>query len=1215
MKLHTLEVEDFRGIRRATVTFGPGLTVLHGPNELGKSTLVEAIHAALFTPSTSTVGNEHVQWGSNRPASVALTFEHQDRLWRVTKRFGPKQSAKLEKSESVERPHFHEELTGKGVDGRIRDLLAWGIAPPGGKGAPKTPNSFLLTALVGRQGEVQRVFEASLDADSDDAGRSLVNQSLGALDKDPLVATLIEKLTARVDVFFTSTGRLSGSAESPLVQLQNYLRTQQALLDALEADAAKGERIQADVVRLQDARERLVDDLREAKAASAAAEARRVQAEQRAVLQRTVNDLRERLASADALRAQVADLEAQLAACDAALTTLRAEERAAAEQVEQTRLQVQSAAEAVARAQEALQQSATVQQSAADKRRVERELAKVAVEARLADVGLAEAAAAEAQQQVAALAEAVQQRDARALDETRAERTLERATLQRKLAELVARQRDVDAAAAALAEAMGLEEAAQARLQAATQALRDAEAHRATVDAQPASDAMRAAQNELTLLAAAEAQVAIDAVRAEVQALEALDAQAHDTRAAAKARRDEAAALEARVARRTLPTPEQMASWRALEAEVQADSLVGVDLEVRTTSVLPAALAFVGAFVVSVAGAMFGVSQPLPVALGVGLVLGALAGLGVWASQRGRSSEQATATEQRARRRDRFAQEVQPSLRAAGLVTLADYESAVESVAQQKRDAERARAEAAVLDDEAVVIERQAAGLESRRAEVDRLERAKPVADGAAVAAVLASHGPSVESLRRRGSAVQVAIEAERQRLRGEADAVVQRAEAARVEAQAAHDACAKQVAAAEATLKLTRQHFDEAEVARVESRLADLGPATDPDVSVDAATTALDDARRAHTAAATQVQGLEASVAQAQERASARASALGDAVDAVRAKAEQDLAAITAELNVAQPRSLFDEAAMATTALDEATARHGALETQRAAAQAAHAAAVERVKAKEQERSAAETSIASVRGQLSGFDVAALSARLDAALNDPAYVAATDDDQPDADAAAARVTAVQTALEQCNSDLSHAKGQLELTAGHVGSERLAQQQEAVALADAEVKACERTERGALRLLRDLEKAESERATHLGRVLADPVSQAFKALTGERYGRVSLGPDLKTESIEARGETRSIERMSLGAREQLATLMRLAIAGYLRTALVLDDQLVHSDSGRLAWFNDKLRESVREHAHQVIVFTCRRADYLRAESESGVTEVDLTTVVSYPPPP
>ena len=368
-------------------------------------------------------------------------------------------------------------------------------------------------------------------------------------------------------------------------------------------------------------------------------------------------------------------------------------------------------------------------------------------------------------------------------------------------------------------------------------------------------------------------------------------------------------------------------------------------------------------------------------------------------------------------------------------------------------------------------------------------------------------------------------------------------------------------------------------------------------------------------TAAATQVQGLEASVAQAQERASARASALGDAVDAVRAKAEQDLAAITAELNVAQPRSLFDEAAMATTALDEATARHGALETQRAAAQAAHAAAVERVKTKEQERSAAETSIASVRGQLSGFDVAALSARLDAALNDPAYVAATDDDQPDADAAAARVTAVQTALEQCNSDLSHAKGQLELTAGHVGSERLAQQQEAVALADAEVKACERTERGALRLLRDLEKAESERATHLGRVLADPVSQAFKALTGERYGRVSLGPDLKTESIEARGETRSIERMSLGAREQLATLMRLAIAGYLRTALVLDDQLVHSDSGRLAWFNDKLRESVREHAHQVIVFTCRRADYLRAESESGVTEVDLTTVVSYPPPP
>ena len=96
MRLACLEVQDFRGIRAATIAFGPGLNVLHGPNELGKSTLVEAIHAALFLQSTSQAGNEHVTWGGSSPACVTLTFEHGGKLWRVSKRFGKKGYAKLE---------------------------------------------------------------------------------------------------------------------------------------------------------------------------------------------------------------------------------------------------------------------------------------------------------------------------------------------------------------------------------------------------------------------------------------------------------------------------------------------------------------------------------------------------------------------------------------------------------------------------------------------------------------------------------------------------------------------------------------------------------------------------------------------------------------------------------------------------------------------------------------------------------------------------------------------------------------------------------------------------------------------------------------------------------------------------------------------------------------------------------------------------------------
>ena len=54
MRLRRLEVQDFRGIRAATIVFGPGLTVLHGPNRLGKSTLVEAIQASSSRSMPST---------------------------------------------------------------------------------------------------------------------------------------------------------------------------------------------------------------------------------------------------------------------------------------------------------------------------------------------------------------------------------------------------------------------------------------------------------------------------------------------------------------------------------------------------------------------------------------------------------------------------------------------------------------------------------------------------------------------------------------------------------------------------------------------------------------------------------------------------------------------------------------------------------------------------------------------------------------------------------------------------------------------------------------------------------------------------------------------------------------------------------------------------------------------------------------------------------
>ena len=50
MRIHSLTIENFRGIERLTLEELPetGVIVIHGDNEQGKSTILDALHAALY---------------------------------------------------------------------------------------------------------------------------------------------------------------------------------------------------------------------------------------------------------------------------------------------------------------------------------------------------------------------------------------------------------------------------------------------------------------------------------------------------------------------------------------------------------------------------------------------------------------------------------------------------------------------------------------------------------------------------------------------------------------------------------------------------------------------------------------------------------------------------------------------------------------------------------------------------------------------------------------------------------------------------------------------------------------------------------------------------------------------------------------------------------------------------------------------------------------
>src|SRR5689334_21801756 len=157
MKLHRLRVANFAGVREADIEFGHGLNVLYGPNDLGKSTLVDAIRLALLLPQTSSQVEEYVPWTGGRDPAVDITFETEpQRIWRVKKEFRKGGMALLQESKNG--VDFDDVERARRVDGKLRDILRWGIQEPGGSGGNKAlPTSFLATALLSTQADVTAI--------------------------------------------------------------------------------------------------------------------------------------------------------------------------------------------------------------------------------------------------------------------------------------------------------------------------------------------------------------------------------------------------------------------------------------------------------------------------------------------------------------------------------------------------------------------------------------------------------------------------------------------------------------------------------------------------------------------------------------------------------------------------------------------------------------------------------------------------------------------------------------------------------------------------------------------------------------------------------------------------------------------------------------------------------------------------------------------------
>ena len=1370
MRLLTLEVEHFRAIQSARLVFGPGLNVVHGPNDRGKSTLTEAVRAALLVAPGSAEARTFVPWHSaaGQFPRVSITFECQGATWKLEKVFAPGSRAKASLDKSTDGgTRYQPHAQGRDVEGKLRDLLQWGLAAPGGRGATHRSETFLTTALLGKQGEVSAIFEASLKGDQDDSGRTLVTRALDALGQDPLVTKLLERLKDRTGEVYTAKGRHSRKLDSPLVRAQSELREREARVRALEEAARQGKEIEQEVVQLLRARERALELRDQARAHLGQLRSYQASAVRREQLDREVTQCGrefERLTNAvsaiDAARREWEAVQAELALVEdeqmqAANAAKLADEEAMAarDRLARARSVQQSSEELAAGAREVRISELRVQLERATGRKAAG-LAAVAARTELVRLESQLAAAAtaveQAKQEAARCAAALnlatvweEMQQARGLTSALESAVLEHKELaERELAAagaVAAAEGPVKEAGAALETARELDQQARtagderamkirlldARILHAEAAVRDereaverartalaqierskkaqaaaaaADAIAAEIEASLADNAADIAtcEEETRLLNSIALELRRRALASKVEELSAQENEGREARRRAAESRDRATRLEAEAAGVRLPSAQQLASIQSLQSAIENRKSVGPGAPARST-----ALPLLGGLVAATVGfavAWFSSSGSMALSIAAALVLGAAVGaiIALSDSRRQRKIAESSWRMETRKLESQLAAETASVLREASVTALEQVNAKRQECQELRSEAERSRQEAGGLDRQADAMLNSSAGLSSLRRELtttveelavhgsaasqadvpdysqealrDRNLRAREQIENAhrartslqnqqvrQVVTCASARAQADQALADRNKAVlpgvdpqAVVVEAEgrlreaaaqldsfreeSRRLtspefapavavsenavsdaRNELVAAESRLEDRRRERQTAADDLAR----GRARLDLARLAAETINIENMELRLAAAYTAAGTGVpSSDrvAASTRYDEAKQRLSNASAAFDLQESAIPAACRKAEMLESTFpsGAAAELESAEGEErrvHALLLDAEAEGAQPNN--DAARKLREAEAAATQAEHRLTSARASAETATARRDELRGRLERARGDLEASERQMAGMdIEGASKALVKARQALAELDPAPKV-TAEQLLQADQA---VENSEAELKACEGSLNELRGKLDLVGGRVGIERLEEEREAVQRTREHAEDQELDYEASRHILELLEAAEAKRSSHLGRSLAAPITERFKELTGDLYAHVNLDPDLRMEGFVSIAGEHRVEELSVGTREQLATLIRLAIAAQLKTAVLLDDQLVHSDSRRIEWFRKQVRQSVCEHGHQVIVMTCRLSDYavddeaLGQQGEPPVDRASLTIV-------
>jgi AAA domain len=1048
MRLHRLHIESFAAIGELDVEFGPGLNVLYGPNDLGKSTIVAAIRIGFLLPHASTNCDQYVGWTGRDDPIVEMTFETgAQRIWRVRKQFGKRGSSLLQESRNGQ--DFDDVERGRKVDGKLREILRWGIPEPGGMGGAKgLPTSFLATALLSLQEDVSAVLYNSLQDDLTGSGKEQIAAALQAVAQDPLFVALLRETQARRDEAYTDKGArktAKGSVFKLAAERLKETRDEKEKLERIVTDSESVERQLRDQTDRRAYRQEelavATDLVANLEKLASQAECRSVAAEQVQLAQKDVLRIQRIGTEADAAEREVAELVERIREAEQAFNVARGRQ-----------VDADAALEA---AEEASRAEGSDPETTDTIVRQQLELRK----------SKADQAAREAQQRI------------------------DTASAAQKLVEAVA------AAERALQDQLAKADGALASASKAIAAAKTADDEVKRCDLLERALDVHAADKQIK-----DAQTAVD------------NAAALQTKLAAAS--GERAVLVGRRSAITVPIPSALPPMRKLARELAAarGALdVGFVVTVRPKARLDLRVRKDGQEVDSTS-----IVQPLDIEANAEVEV-SIADIATVRVRGGRREAQDKARSLQ----DRWNREVEPHLIAAAVADLDGLDVKI---------AEAQQLDASIKDKDAE-IESLRAQIAAFAGAAETLREAPYRAAACRVALGNVGLDTLADDIKALGADVTAGLRKRRQQSSKEAEA------AHRVANQAANDRTL-----ADERTRQSRSALDAARAARDE-RL----PAFPEGVDA-----ALVTARAALAASIAERESVTAEFASLERTIEERKKRIDAALVGARTNAEQ--AKIAVETAQGQ--------------LTKAKTNHATV----------HGRLVE------------------LRKQRDAQNLAEAETRFREATEHHAALPVPDRIVTDDEVSAARTNAagIKLDLESIERDIQRAHGALEQVGGAVARERLRDATEAFELAELREREIEEEYEAWKLLLDQMKEADAAQASNLGQTLAPAIVMQFQELTQRRYQTVQLTAQLATEGIMASGALRPATQISVGTREQLSTLYRLSLAEYLRTVVVLDDQLVQSDDNRMDWFRALLTEKAR--SFQILVFTCRPSDYLLASA-------------------